>query len=84
MRKSENIYTINPIYGIRFNSYYLCIFSVVPCRCRFPLIYDFKQFNAYIQKKKKITGNDVVSICKVLKITPNELFGYSKKENTIL
>lgn len=48
------------------------------------LNHDFKQFNAYIQKKKKITGNDVVSICKVLKITPNELFGYSKKENTTL
>lgn len=37
--------------------------------------YDPKKFNAILRRRKKMTSDDVVPICKALGVTPNELFG---------
>lgn len=38
--------------------------------------YTPKQFNDLLKGRRRFTAADVVPICDVLKITPNELFGY--------
>ncbi len=40
--------------------------------------YDPKKFNAILRRRKKMTSDDVVPICKALGVTPNELFGVDR------
>ena len=40
--------------------------------------YDPKKFNAILRRRKKMTSDDVVPICKALGVTPNELFGIGR------
>lgn len=38
--------------------------------------YTPKQFNDLLKGRKRFTASDVAPICRALKITPNELFGF--------
>lgn len=44
---------------------------------------DPKQFNSILRHRKLIREEHVIPICKALKVTPNELFGFpdSKTKN---
>lgn len=44
--------------------------------------YDIRRFNDLIHGRRRITADDIIPICKVLDITPNELFEYGNTENT--
>lgn len=43
--------------------------------------YTTRAFNDLLKGRKKFTAEDVVPICKVLEITPNELFGYTSSQS---
>lgn len=38
--------------------------------------YTIRQFNDMLRGRKRITATDVIPICRVLAISPNELFGF--------
>lgn len=42
--------------------------------------YTPKQFNDLLKGRKRLTAADVAPICRALKITPNELFGFDETE----
>jgi len=41
--------------------------------------YTSRQFNDMLKGRKQITAKDISPLCRVLGITPNELFGYEQK-----
>lgn len=41
--------------------------------------YGVKEFNNMLRGRKHISPEDILRLCEVLDVTPNEIYGYKKK-----